>query len=213
MFEAAWCVGYPKWRGWGRGAPRGLGRAPGCACGSVCRGWLTWRRGGAARRGGESREQVNGRSPSGLGPGAAGRGPRGADGAPGGGLGAGRERPTWAGSAAALPPPACAGLAPGGRRAWASGGVTRLGLEPSLAARQGAPSGACSRRQVSAPARSRSESLRTSTRDYCVTEAPSELTLRCLPSFHRSLLAYVSPSTLANTPESRLCNVLSDISL
>ena len=68
-----------------------------------------------------------------------------------GGLGAGRERPTRAGNSAELPLSASS-VCPGG---WGIrvGGVTRLGLEPSLAPQppQGVPTRTCCRGQLSAP--------------------------------------------------------------
>lgn len=106
------CVGYPCLCYWGRGlpSPKVWDRAVGVRVGSVCvlgvahlAAWVSGATAAAAVSG--SREQVNRLVfrawvwvPR----------PRGAGGAPARGLGAGRERPTRAGSSAVL--------APGGRR-------------------------------------------------------------------------------------------------
>lgn len=157
MFEAGWCVGYPNSCGWGRGSPpsRVWGRAPGVRVrGRVLGGSpgsVGERRGGGG--GSQSGQQVNGRSPSG--PGSGGR-DRARPAARRGGLGAGGERSQASASRRLRPRPR---RSPG----LEVGGVTRPGLERNRAH----PAAGADRywlcRLVSAPARSRIASFRTST--------------------------------------------------
>lgn len=163
MFQAGWCVGAPSVRGWGPGRTCGSGVAPrACTCRLRAGGWLSQRRGRAARRGGErAREQVNGRSPPG--PGSGSPGPREAAVRPEA-PGRGQGTPHRAG----LPPPPAPASPP---EVEVTGGVARAGGTPaSLPSLQGAPPCTRCRRRGSAPA----HSLRTSARDAGVTETPIE---------------------------------------
>lgn len=118
----------------------------------AARPWWQWRQAAAARAG----AQVNGRSPSGPGSGVrAARGRRRALRRPGQGRGARpgfrhrRVRPR-----------------PGEVSAGESRGVTRRGLELSLAPQRAVSTRACPRRQISAPACSRTYCFQKSTHKY-----------------------------------------------
>lgn len=131
-------------------------------------------------------------------------GPREAGGTPGGAWARARGAPREQGERPASPPEV-AGAGVRGRDPPPAGTQPR-------SFRSECPPALCSRRRVSAPAgftpihvpeSNIFESLRTTTRDYCVTESPTERRL-ILVKFSRLRPVYVSASTLPSTSGQKL---------